>query len=67
MTSINSKMGFKRPGKRAFMKLPRNRAEAAKITSAKCPECGLTGARAIVNRPGSVFCSWCGHVWELPA
>lgn len=57
MTSINSKMGLKPAGKRNMMKLPTNRAEAAKITSAKCPCCGRTGARASKTQPGKLYCT----------
>ena len=68
MTSINDKLGLKRAGTRAFMKLPPDRADAARITSAVCPSCGRTGARASKTKgPGWVYCSWCNTVFELPA
>jgi hypothetical protein len=68
MTSINDKLGLKRGGKRSMMKLPATRAEAIKITAAKCPACQRTGARPAPWRGlGWVFCSWCNHAWELPA
>jgi hypothetical protein len=68
MTSINDRLGLKRAGKRSMMKLPTNRAEAARITSAKCPNCQRTGARSFPRKgPDWVFCSWCSHAWELPA
>jgi hypothetical protein len=68
MTSINDKLGIKRAGKRSMMKLPTNRAAAAKITAARCPQCQRTGAFPSPSRgPGWVFCSWCNHAWELPA
>jgi len=66
MTSINSKMGLKPAGKRSMMKLPPNRAEAAKITSAVCPECQHTGARASKTKPGWLYCTWCNTTFPLP-
>lgn len=67
MSRINEKMGLKPAGKRAFMKLPKNRATAARITSAACPACGQRGARQSVKGADWLFCSWCSHSWELPA
>lgn len=64
MTTINEKLGFKRAGKRSMMKLPKNRAAAAVITSATCPACQRTGARASKTQPGSLYCTWCNHLWE---
>ena len=66
MTSINSKLGLKRAGKRAFMKLPADRAEAAKITAAKCPVCQHTGARQSKTQPGMLYCTWCNTIYPLP-
>jgi hypothetical protein len=67
MTSINQKMGLKPAGKRSMMKLPRDRAEAARITSAICPSCGRTGARPSKTKgPGWAYCTGCNHIWELP-
>jgi ribosomal protein L37AE/L43A len=64
MTSINEKLGLKRAGTRAFMHLPKKRSEAVKITSAKCPACGRTGARPSRTKgPGWLYCSWCNTVW----
>lgn len=65
MTSINEKLGLKRAGKRSMMKLPDDRALRAKVTAAKCPSCGLTGATLSKVRPGYVFCTWCSHAWPL--
>ncbi len=66
MTSINDKLGIKRAGKRAMMKLPKNRAAAAAITSAKCPTCARTGARESKTKgPGWLYCTWCNTVWEV--
>lgn len=64
MVSINAKLGLKPAGTRAFMKLPKDRAEAVKITSAKCPACQRTGARRSHVHPGSLVCSWCAETWE---
>jgi hypothetical protein len=67
VTSINSHMGLKPAGKRSMMKLPPTRAEAARITSAKCPTCQQTGARASRTKgPGWLYCTWCNTVWEFP-
>jgi hypothetical protein len=66
MTTINSKMGLKPAGKRSMMKLPTDRAEAAKITAAKCPSCQRTGARPSKTKgAGWLWCSWCNTTWEL--
>lgn len=67
MTSINEKMGMKRAGKRAMMKLPTDLALRARVTSAICPLCGRTGARLSKTQPGSLYSSWCNHRWSLPA
>jgi ribosomal protein L37AE/L43A len=64
MTSINSKMGLKPSRARAFMKLPKARAEAVKLTAATCPACQRTGARLSQLQPGWFVCSWCAHTWE---
>lgn len=66
MTSINSKLGLKPAGRRSMMKLPKDRAAAAAITSAICPECHHTGARPSKTQPGKLYCTWCNHIWELP-
>jgi uncharacterized Zn finger protein (UPF0148 family) len=63
MTTINSKMGLKPAGQRSMMKLPRDRAAAAAITSAKCPVCGRTGARPSKTQPGKLYCTVCNHIW----
>jgi hypothetical protein len=67
MTSINSKMGLKPAGQRDMMKLPKDRAAAAAITSAKCPACQHTGARASKTQPGALYCTWCNTIWQPPA
>lgn len=64
MTSINDKLGIKRAGKRSMMKLPKTRAAATALTSAKCPTCGRTGARQSQLKPGYLVCSWCADSWE---
>jgi len=69
MTSINEKMGYKRPGKRAFMaNLPKNRADAAAITSAECPGCHLKGKARLspLKGPDYLWCTWCSTTWERP-
>jgi len=65
MSTINEKLGLKRAGKRPMMKLPPNKIEAAKITSARCPICQHTGARPSKTQPGALYCTWCNHIWEL--
>ena len=65
MTSINEKMGLKRAGKRAMMKLPKSLHERAALTATQCPDCGARGvmeftAHGIVKR----ICTRCSHTWE---
>jgi len=65
MTSINEKLGLKRAGKRAMMKLPKTLSERAALTRAQCPACAQRGvmeftAHGIVKR----LCTWCSHTWE---
>jgi len=65
MSSINEKLGLKRAGKRSMMTgLPKNKIDAAKITSAHCPSCDRTGARLSRTAPGSLYCPWCNTIWE---
>lgn len=65
MTSINEKMGLKRAGKRAMMKLPTDLALRAKVTSAVCPLCHRTGATLSRVQPGALWCTHCSHTWSL--
>lgn len=70
MTHINQNLGLRPAGKRSMMKLPKDRALAAKVTAAKCPDCQRTGAHLSRSRrdpPNTVICGWCAHTWELPA
>lgn len=68
MSTINRNMGLRPAGKRSMMKLPTDRAEAARITSAICPACTRTGARPSKTKgAGFAYCPHCNHVWELPA
>jgi predicted RNA-binding Zn-ribbon protein involved in translation (DUF1610 family) len=68
VTSINSKMGLKPAGKRSMMKLPTDRELRNRITAAKCPACGRTGARPSKTKgKGWAYCPGCNHIWELPA
>jgi hypothetical protein len=69
MTSINKQLGLRPGGKRAFMKLPTDRAAAARLTAAICPKCGHRGARESKQIPGSYWCSQpgCGHTWNPDA
>jgi len=68
MTSINEKLGFKRPGKRKMMNLPKNRAQAIVITAAHCPACDRTGQRQSRTKgAGWLYCPWCNTVHELSA
>lgn len=65
MSRINDKLGLRPAGVRAMMKLPRTRAAAAALTSAKCPSCGQRGARLSKTHPGDYACSTpgCGTHW----
>jgi DNA-directed RNA polymerase subunit RPC12/RpoP len=63
VTSINSKLGIKRAGKRRMMNLPTDRDERSRLTAAQCPECNERGARNSQMRKGHYVCSWCGHKW----
>jgi hypothetical protein len=67
MTSINDKLGLTRPGRRRMMtNLPKTRAEAVKVTSAACPRCHTIGkAKISAVEPGSLYCTWCNHVWAV--
>jgi transcription elongation factor Elf1 len=68
MTSINDKLGIKRAGKRAMMKLPTNRSEAVLITSAQCPSCGRRGqATASKLKAGHYWCRWCSATYLITA
>jgi hypothetical protein len=69
MTSINDKLGIKRAGQRAMMRLPADRALRNRVTAARCPVCGRTGAHLAQGRgrAGWLVCGWCAHTWELPA
>jgi hypothetical protein len=63
VSRINGKLGLRAAGKRNMMKLPTNRAEAARITAAVCPACGRRGANASKVVPGALFCTWCTKTW----
>ena len=64
----NQKLGLRPAGQRAMMKLPQDRAARNRITAAACPECGHHGAIPSKTKGGAwVMCTWCAHVWELPA
>ena len=39
MSKINEKLGLRPAGKRAFMKLPKLRADAVALTALTCPNC----------------------------
>jgi len=67
VSTINEKLGLRRAGKRSMMKgLPVNKAEAAKITSAKCPKCGDRRANLskVKGREGWLWCTVCGTSWN---
>jgi formate dehydrogenase maturation protein FdhE len=65
VSSINEKLGLKRAGKRAMMKLPNDRAARNDLTAAKCPKCGQRGVReSVIHGARWRTCSWCGHGWE---
>jgi predicted RNA-binding Zn-ribbon protein involved in translation (DUF1610 family) len=66
MTSINSKMGLKAAGKRSMMKLPTDRALRTLVTSAQCPQCGVRRASLSKTKQNHLWCSDCGHAWEIP-
>ena len=63
MSRINDKLGLKRPGTRAFMKLPDDRAQRVAVTAAQCPSCGNRGARLSAVLVGGFWCTWCNHRW----
>lgn len=65
MSHINEKLGLRPASKRAMMKLPADRALRNRVTGARCPRCGRTGARLSKVRLGAVVCGWCSHTWEL--
>lgn len=69
MSTINGKLGLKPAGKRSMMKLPEDRALRNRVTAAVCPKCGLRRANLskVKGREGSLWCTSCGHTWELPA
>jgi len=66
MTSINEKLGLKRAGKRSMMQLPKTLADRVKITSARCPTCHRTGARASKTQFGKLYFPCCNTIGELP-
>ena len=65
MVSINQKLGLKPAGRRAMMKLPANKTEAAKLTAAVCPACRQRGAQLSALHVGELFCTWCGGHWPI--
>ena len=67
MTNINDKLGLKRAGQRSMMKLPTDRTERNRITSARCPSCQRTGARPSKTKPGALYFPCCNEVVERPA
>lgn len=65
MSRINEKLGFKPAGKRAMMHLPKNRADAAALTSARC-RCGASGIREYpIKGIPTRLCPHCGHTWTV--
>lgn len=65
MSSINHKLGIRPAGKRAMMKLPRDRATAAELTSAKCPKCQRRGCfQHVINHRLLRMCPWCLASWS---
>ncbi len=69
MTSINQKLGLRPAGKRAMMNLPKARAEAAAVTSAKCPRCLRVGRAKVSATKGAgwLYCTWCNELWQTTA
>jgi hypothetical protein len=68
MSHINEKLGLRPAGQRSMMKLPKTLTDRNRVTSAKCPDCGRTGARPSRTKgPGFLYCTWCNTVYELPA
>lgn len=69
MSTINQKQGLRPAGKRSMMKLPTNRDLRNQVTSAQCPQCGARRANLskVKGHEGSLWCTGCGHAWELPA
>jgi hypothetical protein len=65
MTRINEKLGLRPAGRRVMMALPPDRALAVRVTAARCPTCGRTGAHLSKPHPGSLCCGWCQTLWPL--
>lgn len=66
MTSINEKMGFKRPGKRKMMKGAGRTLAAVRLTSSFCPNCPHRWI--IENKIHGVLrqmCAWCSNTEGL--
>ena len=66
MTSINEKMGYKRPGRRKMMNLPKDRQAAVALTAARCPSCHATGViENTIHGQRKRMCSRCSHSWVV--
>lgn len=66
MVKINEQLGLRPAGKRSMMKLPKNRAEAAALTSSQCPSCSSFGIRECsVKGIRTRLCPRCGYTWPV--
>lgn len=66
MTTINEKMGYKRPGKRRMMNLPHDRAQRSALTAAQCPTCSARGViENMIHGERRRMCVKCGHSWSV--
>jgi hypothetical protein len=68
MSRINEKLGLRPAGRRAMMKgLPTTPAERSRLTSARCPSCGRTGALpSTLKGAGWGYCGHCNCTFSLP-
>ncbi len=67
MSRINEKLGLRPAGQRSMMKgLPKTLAERNRITSATCPKCQRTGARASATKPGKLYFPCCNLIVDVP-
>lgn len=66
MSSINQKLGIRPAGRRRMMALPTDRAAAADLTAAKCPDCGQRGViQHVIHGKKTRMCSWCSATWTV--
>ena len=64
VSRINSRLGLKPAGKRAMMKLPPTRAEAAALTALKCPMCPFRWILDnVIHGRRMLMCARCNYSW----